>query len=165
MPIWSWIVIIICIVILLGYWICSVIKTRNYLKAIGGSWKNLEHNSWHGSKEEFLRYYANSHQYKRPGVYIHKNLDNGKCYVGQSHDIFKRVKQELDGQANNSGCKALYQAYQNGYSFEIILIFKKKGYPNLHKMERAFINLHDSVRKGYNQTWGNDENSGQTIYK
>ena len=126
--------------------------------------KKLEENSWKGSKEDFLRYYNNAKQYKRSGVYIHKNLSNGKCYVGQSHNIFQRVKDELDGVATNKGCKALYQDYQNGYKFEITLIFKKKGYPNLHKMERAFINLHNAKTDGYNETYGNTE-TGETVYE
>lgn len=164
MPVWSIIVLVICGVILLGYWISNVWKSQSYLKAIGGSWKKLEENSWKGSKEDFLRYYENSKKYKRAGVYIHKNLSNGKCYVGQSHNIFQRVKDELDGKATNRGCKALYEAYQNGYEFQITLIFKKKGYPNLHKMERAFINLHNAKSDGYNETFGNTE-TGETVYE
>lgn len=164
MPAWSIIVVVICAVVLLVTGISSIFKSHSYLKAIGGSWKKLEENSWKGSKEDFLRYYNNAKQYKRSGVYIHKNLSNGKCYVGQSHNIFQRVKDELDGVATNKGCKALYQDYQNGYKFEITLIFKKKGYPNLHKMERAFINLHNAKTDGYNETYGNTE-IGETVYE
>jgi hypothetical protein len=97
-------------------------------------------------------------------VYIHKNLTNGKNYVGQSKDIFTRVYREISGQADNTGCRLLYEDYEKGDAFQIILIFSKKGFPSLDKMERAFINLHNSRIKGYNRTYGNDE-YGSTIYK
>jgi hypothetical protein len=32
-------------------------------------------------------------------------------------------------------------------------------------MERAYINMYDAMRKGYNRTWGNDENTNETIYE
>jgi hypothetical protein len=140
------------------------LKKNKFVKQTGG-WKKLEQESWHGTKSDFINYYNNSKQYKRSGVYIHKNLDTGKCYVGQSRDIFSRVYREINGQADNVGCKALYEAYRHGYRFEIVLIFWKKGYPNLNKMERAYINQYDTMRRGYNRTWGNDESSGETIYK
>jgi hypothetical protein len=117
-----------------------------------GDWKEIEKNAWHGTVSDFQRYCVNSQQYKRSGIYIHKNLDNGKCYVGQSRNIFSRVDREINGKADNAGCKALFKDYLSGYNFEIILIFQNKNLPNLNKMERAFINLHDSIKHGYNQT-------------
>jgi hypothetical protein len=117
-----------------------------------GGWKQIEKEAWHGSVDQFMEYYDHSKQYKRAGVYIHKNITSGKCYVGQSRNVFNRVYEELHGKASNSGCKALYEAYRQGYRFEIILIFRKKGFPPLNKMERAYINMYDAMRKGYNRT-------------
>ncbi|MDR0739831.1 MAG: GIY-YIG nuclease family protein [Mycoplasmataceae bacterium] len=155
---------IVCGTILLAYLLNIFWKTRKFKKVTGG-WKEIENTAWHGSLQEFNRYYTNARQYKRSGVYIHKNKATGKCYVGQSRNIFERVYREIHGKADNSGCKALFEAYNSGYEFEIILIFHKKGFPSLNKMERAFINLHDSIQNGYNKTWGNNEATGETIYK
>lgn len=155
---------VICGIIILSYGFYVWYKKHKFFKLTGG-WKNLYLKSWKGSKEQFLNYYQNSKQYKRSGVYIHKNLTNGKVYVGQSYDIFNRIYREINGQATNKGCLELYQDYLKNNKFKITIIFWRKGYPNLNKMERAYINMFNATVNGYNKTYGNDELTGKTIYK
>ena len=159
-----WIIAIIIGVSLFWCFILKVKKNIDFQRNTGG-WKEIEKNAWHGDLNDFRVFYKNINQKKIPGVYIHKNLTNGKCYVGQSNNIFERVNREITGKADNLGCKLLYNDYLKGHEFKIILIFKKKEYPNLNKMERAYINMYDSCNKGYNRTYGNDELTGETIYK
>ena len=87
------------------------------------------------------------------GVYVLKNLENGKCYVGQAKNIKKRVLQHKSG----NGCCELYEDYMKG---DRIVVFSqsliKSGYNNLDQFEKDMIRKYHASSNGYNKNTGND---------
>lgn len=94
------------------------------------------------------------------GVYKITNIINGKSYIGQSINIHKRWKREIDDSNNiNSRCYdyPLMRAFRkygvNNFKFEIIEECEKE---ELNQKEIYWIDYFNTFFNGYNQTLGGD---------
>lgn len=81
---------------------------------------------------------------------------NGKCYIGQSIDIYKRWESHKSKFVQKYyHTKTLYKAFAkygvNNFKFEIIEICKRK---DLDKREKYWIKKYNSYKDGYNMTMG-----------
>ena len=86
------------------------------------------------------------------GIYIFTNMDDGRCYVGQAHNVISRVNQHLTGKGNGD----VYADYVHGAHFEIRMIaLKGSGYHTLDDLERTAIAATGAYERGYNKTRGN----------
>lgn len=99
------------------------------------------------------------------GIYKITNLQNGKCYIGQSINIESRWKDEK---------RRAFIESDNSYNYPISRAFRKYGLENfsfevieecpqscLDDQEKYWISYFDSFYNGYNQTLGGD--SGRMI--
>lgn len=92
------------------------------------------------------------------GCYIIRNTKNGKCYVGQSKDIIRRLRQHFNGtEPKNMLFAEDYFACdpaerEDLFEFRIVRCETKD---ELDKTERSLIKEYDSRVSGYNQTAGN----------
>lgn len=99
------------------------------------------------------------------GIYKITNLINGKSYIGQSVDIYKRWKREKEDSNNINSCS---------YEYPLMRAFRKYGFDNfyfeiieeckieeLNEKEMYWINFYDTFFNGYNQTLGGDTTSRQ----
>lgn len=98
-------------------------------------------------------------QYEKiTGCYIIRNTENDKCYVGQSKDVLKRLKQHFKGTipVNSIFAEDYYtstkQDKENLFEVKIIRLNTKD---ELDKMEKQMIADYDSWNNGYNRTSGN----------
>lgn len=96
------------------------------------------------------------------GIYMIKNEENDKVYIGQSNDISHRWsthKTELN--ANRHVNRHLQNAWnkygQDSFTFSILEECKKD---DLDKREMYYIELYDSYNKGYNLDCGGQGTSG-----
>lgn len=94
------------------------------------------------------------------GVYIIKNLINGKVYIGQSIDIQNRFlnhKSESFNPKSNAYNTAIHRAIRkygiDNFSFEIIEECKKE---DLYEREKYWIKYYNSYGEGYNLTPGGE---------
>ena len=94
------------------------------------------------------------------GIYKISNMVNGKCYIGQSVNIYKRW--------NNHKC-ACYNSNAHEYNYYIYRAMRKYGIENftfeiieectqelLNEREKFWIAYYDSFKNGYNETEGGD---------
>lgn len=90
------------------------------------------------------------------GCYIIRNKENGRCYVGQSKDVFKRIKQHFKGTEPNNIIFAedyfLSTNKDDLFEFQIIPCSTKD---ELDSTEKALIETYDAFNSGYNGTHGN----------
>lgn len=92
------------------------------------------------------------------GCYVIRNTENQKCYVGQSKDVLRRIKQHFHGTVPNNQIFA-----EDYYTSKItnrddlfeILIVPASEKADLDQKERALIEEYESYRIGYNRTSGN----------
>lgn len=90
--------------------------------------------------------------FNEAGVYIFKNLDNNKKYVGQSVNVVDRVETHLRGRGNED----LYRDIKNKNRFVIEFIrLEDSNFYNLNDLEKHYISEHNSFLSGYNKTRGN----------
>ena len=98
------------------------------------------------------------------GIYKFTNKRNGKSYIGQSIDIEARKKTHLtrafcNTKSNREYNKVFYRALRKygieNFDFEILAICKKE---ELNDLEKYFIKLYNTDKKGYNEDEG-----GQTF--
>ncbi|MBQ8394504.1 MAG: GIY-YIG nuclease family protein [Clostridia bacterium] len=92
------------------------------------------------------------------GVYVIHNRENNKYYVGQSKDIYKRLKQHFVGTVPKNVIFA--KDYYFSKSENKSDLFEVKIIPcgtkdELDKTEKNLIELYDSYNLGYNGTNGN----------
>lgn len=92
------------------------------------------------------------------GCYIIRNKNNSKCYVGQSKDVHKRIKQHFHGlePANIIFAEDYYltEPKDRADLFEI-KILRCETKDELDTMERDLIEIYDAYSNGYNGTSGN----------
>lgn len=93
-------------------------------------------------------------KYNGRGVYILKNLTNGKNYIGSSDNIERRIYDHLNSLNRGSHySEPMQKDFNNGDNF-ICAILKK--FPNrdfkdeLYHFERIYIIQFDSINNGYN---------------
>ena len=102
----------------------------------------------YGRRRKFS--YAN--QYAVTGVYILHNVSKEKYYVGQSVNVFNRVRQHFTGHGN----VGVHVDYLAGDKFMVKVIpLTKSGYETLNSLERDTITAYNAYYKGYNGTRGN----------
>ena len=98
-----------------------------------------------------------------PGIYIIRNTVNGKCYIGQSIRLRKRLLRHL--QRNIDYDNPLYKAFHKygleAFEFDILNTLDSADYNKikgqLDSLEKENIQKYNSyVPKGYNQTLGGD---------
>ena len=103
---------------------------------------------------------------KVPGIYLLKNIINGKCYIGQSINLRKRINNHLNNSTNiRFTGKHLYSA-MNKYgieNFKITLLeiinpleYEEPIYDILNKLEIYYIEKFNSFNCGYNKTKGGE---------
>ena len=90
------------------------------------------------------------------GIYKITNKVNGKCYIGQSINIKKRLSQHKSQTYRNIHInKILYQAIKKygieNFTFDII---EKCETNSLDDREKYWIEYYDSYNNGYNGTKG-----------
>lgn len=92
------------------------------------------------------------------GCYVIHNTENNKYYVGQSKDIYKRIKQHFSGTTPKNVIFAedyyLSNLQDKENLFEIKII-PCKTKDELDDTEKELIEAYDSCNSGYNGTKGN----------
>jgi len=92
------------------------------------------------------------------GCYIIKNNENEKCYVGQSKDVLRRLKQHFKGTVPNNIIFAqdyfLSKQKEDLFSVKILKLTTKD---ELDRKERELIDFYDARNTGYNGTNGNSD--------
>lgn len=103
------------------------------------------------------------HYEKVCGIYKITNNINGKCYIGQSIDIYYRwfTHQNPKIWQSDKG-KALYRAFIkygiDNFMFEIIEVCPRK---KLDEREKHWISFYKSYKDGYNMTKGGQGNKNR----
>lgn len=94
------------------------------------------------------------------GIYKLTNKINGKSYIGQSVCIEKRFKNHINTINNVTDHCYDYPIYRalrkygiNNFDFEII---EECKHDELDEREKYWISVFDTLRDGYNQTFGGD---------
>ncbi len=99
-------------------------------------------------------------EYKRMmGCYIIRNVEKQKCYVGQSKDIFKRIRQHFKNTEpiNYIFAEDYYtSAIANREDLFEIKIIELATKDELDAVEKELIEEYDAYRNGYNGTQGNN---------
>ena len=94
------------------------------------------------------------------GCYVIRNVKNGKCYVGQSKDVMKRVcKQHFDGTKvkNIIFAEDYYSSStKNKEDLFEVRIIRLKTKDELDRTEKDLIEQYDAFTHGYNSTGGNN---------
>ena len=102
--------------------------------------------------QQFFAYRKSGIMPNVPGVYIIRNITNGKNYVGQAQNVSDRINQHFTGRGNGD----VYADYKYGQEFLVSIVpFANSGYYSLNDLERAMIELYDAYELGYNRTRGN----------
>ena len=100
-----------------------------------------------------------------PGIYLIKNKVNGKCYIGQSIRLRKRLLHHLNNYINDRYDFPLYRAFDKygTDNFEVFILnsFNSTNYTEIKKeldiLEIKYIKEYNSYgTTGYNQTYGGD---------
>jgi len=93
------------------------------------------------------------------GCYVIRNTENGKCYVGQSKDVIKRItKQHFDGTKvkNIIFAEDYFKSnLENKDELFEVKIIKLNTKDELDRTEAELIEEYDSFNNGYNGTAGN----------
>ena len=95
---------------------------------------------------------------KVTGCYIIHNKENDKYYVGQSKDVYKRLKQHFKGTVPNNPIFAedyYTSKLENKSELFEVKIIKCETKDELDSMEKKLILEYDSWNSGYNRTSGN----------
>ena len=98
---------------------------------------------------------------RKCGIYKITNLINGKVYIGQSINVYRRMKAhlwELDRNGNNMILHKAFKKYGiENFSYELICECSAE---ELNEKEIYFIEKYDSYNNGYNATKGGGQNLG-----
>lgn len=94
------------------------------------------------------------------GIYKIENKINGHCYIGQSIDIERRWKQEIQGafcetdrEYNYPLSRALRKYGVDNFSFTVLCECQPE---DLNQLEEDYVRTYNSYFNGYNQTMGGD---------
>ena len=108
------------------------------------------------AKQQFIMILGNT---TKCGIYKITNINNHKCYIGQSVDIYKRWCDHckcgcgMDTPKNNKLYAAMLEDGVENFTFELLEECPRE---ELNKKETFYINLYESNDYGYNTTKGND---------
>lgn len=96
-----------------------------------------------------------------PGIYLIRNKINGKCYVGQTQSLRKRLRSHYHiYKKGGNGRMILYEAIlkYGKENFEILILATLKVYNKkaLDYLEKKYIKEYNYYKHGYNQTEGGD---------
>lgn len=94
------------------------------------------------------------------GIYMIKNLINGRIYIGQSRHISERIKTHKkdlrNGYHHNEHLQNAYNKYGlDNFSFELV---ESCSIEDLDERERFWIEYYGSFESGYNLTSGGESN-------
>jgi group I intron endonuclease len=100
-------------------------------------------------------------------IYLAKNLENGKCYVGQTKDFEERVKGHIREAENGRGFafhSAIRKYGKENFIFEVL---EECEDDLANEREKIWIERFDGFTRGYNLTTGGDcfEFSEETLQK
>lgn len=142
-------IVILGILFLVGMlivWCVRYIKYKNNLKLV----KIKFSNQISISISDFRLLSSNSSTFS--GVYVLLNKTKGINYVGQSRDVYGRVKQHTTGYGNGN----VYADMKYGDIFAVKLLpLKNSGFDSLNELEKYAIDAFDAYKYGYNRTSGN----------
>lgn len=97
-------------------------------------------------------------------IYLARNKLNGKCYVGKTHKSLEEGKKRHQYDAENNRYASLLHNALRKYgkdAFEWKVLCEYDGSDNgLGELEKYYVILHDSFKKGYNLTKGADGSNG-----
>jgi len=85
------------------------------------------------------------------GIYKITNLINGKNYIGQSIDIFRRWKQEINGRCNKELKEDFLKYGLENFTFDVLIECSRE---ELNKNEKRLIEEYNSIEQGYNKKAG-----------
>lgn len=86
------------------------------------------------------------------GIYKITNKETNECYIGQSIDVYGRLKQHSSNKYNENDWHQRFQKYPELYTFEVLTRCNPE---DLDDEEAYYIYKYNSVNKGYNKTKGN----------
>lgn len=103
------------------------------------------------------------------GIYLIKNNVNGKCYIGQSVNIEKRVNEHFwksfyktDRSYECVVHQAIRKYSKESFSWEVLTTCEQK---DLDDLERAYIKKYDTlVPNGYNRAIGGQKNKAKVYF-
>lgn len=96
------------------------------------------------------------------GIYMFKNKVNGKCYVGQSVNLRKRLHDHIRCYNSNITDTVIHRAFNKYglFNFEIIILERLEYYEGIKErldlLEKEYITKYNSYLDGYNSTLGGD---------
>lgn len=116
---------------------------------------------WKGYKIDFIDYdlYRNGY-----GIYKIENIKNGKIYIGQTKQPFKKrywihCWKLKHGTHDNLHLQSSYNEYGDG-SFSFSIVRQCEDGDDLDKLEMQYIRYYNSYNQGYNLTIGGDGKRG-----
>ena len=87
----------------------------------------------------------------KTGIYLIQNIKNGKCYVGQSKDIDKRIKEHKNAMCyKNENSKFNEDLKKYNICDFVFKILELCDIEELNEKEKYYSNLYDSIKNGYN---------------
>ena len=93
------------------------------------------------------------------GIYKITNKETNECYIGQSIDVYGRLKQHSSNKYDENDWHQRFQKYPELYTFEVLVRCKPE---DLNDEEAYYIYKYNSVNNGYNKTKGNHSPFTQT---
>lgn len=88
------------------------------------------------------------------GIYKITNMLNGKVYIGQTQNLWKRKAQHFvalrRGHHENREMQKDWDTNNRGFRWDIV---EYCSLEQLNDREEYWINQYDSINKGYNQGW------------
>ena len=105
---------------------------------------------------------------KITGIYAWINEINGKMYVGQANNLYKRVYCEMSNFRNNNPQNLIKLEHAiNKYNLDNFRVVKLLECPkeHLNKIEKLLIEYYDTKNNGYNCTYGGDGVLGHIVTK
>ena len=101
-------------------------------------------------KEE--RVIVNIPDYDGPGIYMIRNIETGKVYIGSSRHIMQRIKSH-DRTFRKKLCNARFlEDIEKGHKFTCTIIEKYDSITRKELLDREkhFVKMYDSIKSGYN---------------